>query len=46
MVHGTPHLKVIVVPDSGSDNPVGLTGQMTIDVVDGIQLYALEYTVG
>ena len=46
MTRGAPHLSVTVVPDSGTDELVGLAGEMTIDIVDGKHLYGFEYTVG
>lgn len=43
MDRGAPQLTVTVVPDSGTGQLAGLTGRMTIDIVDGKHLYAFEY---
>ena len=45
MNRGTPSLSVTVVPDSGSDQLVGLTGTMTIQIADGKHSYEFEYTL-
>jgi Protein of unknown function (DUF3224) len=45
MTRGTPQLNIIVVPDSGTGQLVGLTGKMTIDIVAGKHFYAFEYSV-
>ena len=45
MTRGAAQLSVTVVPDSGTDQLVGLTGKMTIDIVDGKHLYNFEYTL-
>ncbi len=45
MVRGNPQLTVIVVPDSGADELTGLTGAMTIDIVDGEHRYKFAYTL-
>ena len=37
-------LRVVVVPDSGTDQLAGLTGTMAIVVKDGTHSYALEYS--
>ncbi len=42
---GTAQLSVTVAPDSGTDQLVGLAGKMTINIVDGKQLYEFEYTL-
>jgi hypothetical protein len=45
MARGTPHLHVIVVPDSGTDELTGLAGKMTINIAAGGQhSYDFEYT--
>jgi hypothetical protein len=46
MTRGAPQLSVTVVPDSGTDQLVGLTGKMTINITDGKHLYDFEYTLG
>ncbi|MCI4368807.1 MAG: DUF3224 domain-containing protein [Thermoplasmata archaeon] len=43
LTRGEAKLTVIVVPDSGTDGLVGLTGQMSIEVVEGRHSYDLEY---
>ncbi|WP_263385241.1 DUF3224 domain-containing protein [Granulicella arctica] len=45
MTRGVPTLSVTVVPDSGTGELVGLTGQMTIDIADGKHLYGFEYEI-
>lgn len=45
MNRGTPQLSVIVVPDSGTDQLVGLSGTMTLKTADGKHLYEFEYTI-
>lgn len=45
MTRGEPHLVVTVVPDSGTDQLTGLTGQMTIKIADGKHYYEFEYTL-
>jgi hypothetical protein len=45
MTRGAPTLTVTVVPDTGTDELVGLTGTMTIDVTGGRHAYVFEYTL-
>ena len=45
MNRGAPHLLIAVVPDSGTDQLLGLAGTMTIDIADGKHSYAFEYTL-
>lgn len=45
MKRGQPSLSVTVVPDSGTGDLVGLTGSMTIDIVDGQHHYAFEFEI-
>ena len=45
MNRGKPHLTVSVVPDSGAGELVGLTGSMTITIVDGKHSYDFEYKI-
>jgi hypothetical protein len=45
MARGVPQLTITVVPDSGTDQLVGLAGNMTIEIVDGKHLYNFEYTL-
>src|SRR5882762_3835725 len=45
MARGAPHLHIIVVPDSGTDELTGLAGTMTINIAPGAQhSYDFEYT--
>ncbi len=43
MTRGTPQLIITVVPDSGTGELAGLTGKMTIDIVEGKHFYKFEY---
>ena len=45
MTRGTPHLEIIVVPDSGTGQLEGLGGTMAINIVDGKHSYLFEYTL-
>ena len=45
MTRGAPQLLISVVPDSGTDELVGLAGKMTINIVDGKHLYEFDYTL-
>ena len=44
MNRGSASLTVHVVPDSGTGELTGLTGQMQITIADGKHLYELDYT--
>jgi hypothetical protein len=46
MKKGAPTMMVTVVPDSGTDQLVGLAGKMTITIADGKHFYDIEYTLG
>jgi hypothetical protein len=46
MTRGVPHLTVTVVPDSGTDQLIGLAGQMTIKIEGGKHFYEFDYTLG
>ena len=47
MDRGAPQLVITVVPDSGTDDLVGLRGTMTIDVAaGGAHSYGFDYTLG
>ena len=46
MSAGESELKVLIVPDSGTDGLSGLAGSMTIDVQDGKHSYELVYRLG
>lgn len=45
MTRGTPQLTVTVVPDSGSDELVGLAGKMNIKIEAGKHFYDFVYTL-
>ena len=45
MTRGEQRLEITVVPDSGTDELVGLAGAMLIDVTNGKHTYAFEYTI-
>lgn len=45
MTRGTPQLTITVVPDSGTDQLVGLAGTMEIMIADGKHSYTFEYTL-
>ena len=43
MNRGSPSLTISVVPDSGTDDLVGLTGTMAIIIADGKHSYQFDY---
>lgn len=43
MVRGKPFQSIRVVPDSGTDDLLGLEGEMQIDIRDGEHFYNFEY---
>jgi hypothetical protein len=43
MTRGAPYLNIIVVPDSGTGDLVGLTGSMNIIITDGKHFYEFDY---
>lgn len=45
MTRGTPDLTISVVPDSGTGQLAGLTGQMTIKIKEGRHSYDFEYSL-
>ncbi|WP_424631952.1 DUF3224 domain-containing protein [Bradyrhizobium sp. SYSU BS000235] len=45
MDKGTPTLSVTVVPDSATDDLVGLTGSMAIKIEGGKHFYTFQYTL-
>ncbi|MBC8031396.1 MAG: DUF3224 domain-containing protein [Pyrinomonadaceae bacterium] len=45
MTRGTPQLVITVVTDSGTGELAGLTGKMTINIVDGKHFYEFNYTL-
>jgi hypothetical protein len=42
---GAPSLTITVVPDSGTEEPAGLSGQRTIIITDGKHSHELEYAL-
>jgi len=45
MNRGNPALTISVVPDSGTDELTGLSGEMKINIADGKHSYDFEYTL-
>jgi hypothetical protein len=45
MKRGAPELNIIVVPDSGTGQLVGLTGKMTIKIEAGKHFYEFDYAL-
>jgi hypothetical protein len=45
MTRGAAQLSVTVVPDSGTEQLVGLSGRMDIQIADGKHSYDFEYTI-
>ena len=45
MNRGAPQLTITVVPDSGTDQLVGLSGKMMINIADGKHSYDFDYTL-
>lgn len=45
MTRNTPQLSISVVPDSGTDELLGITGTMTINIVEGKHFYDFEYAL-
>jgi len=45
MTRGEGSLRVIVVPDSGTEELEGLAGSMTIEVTDGRHSYSFDYSL-
>ncbi|NOT09457.1 MAG: DUF3224 domain-containing protein [Gemmatimonadales bacterium] len=45
MNRGEPSQMVTVIPDSGTDQLVGLTGRMTIKIENGKHFYSFEYSL-
>jgi len=45
MTRGVGDLSVTVLPDSGTDELLGLTGKMAININDGAHSYEFEYTL-
>lgn len=45
MTRGVGQLVITVVPDSGTGELVGLSGKMSIDIVEGKHFYEFEYAL-
>ena len=45
MTRGVPQLAISVVSDSGTGQLVGLSGTMTINIVDRKHFYEFDYTI-
>jgi hypothetical protein len=45
MNKGAQQLAISVVPDSGTDQLTGLTGTMTIKIVDSKHFYEFDYNL-
>jgi Protein of unknown function (DUF3224) len=45
MTRGQPQMTIAVVPDSGTDELAGLSGNLSIEIVDGKHFYDLDYTL-
>lgn len=45
MDKGTRHLTIQVVPDSATDELIGLKGQMQIEIKDGQHFYVFDYSL-
>jgi hypothetical protein len=45
MTRGVPQLSITVVPDSGTDDLVGLSGRMAINIEAGKHSYEFEYAL-
>jgi hypothetical protein len=45
MDRGAPQLTIKVVPDSGTDALIGLSGTMQIQIEDGKHFYVFDYTL-
>jgi hypothetical protein len=45
MNRGAPSLSLTVVPDSGTDALLGLSGSLAIDIADGRHFYTFDYSL-
>jgi uncharacterized protein DUF3224 len=45
MTRGEPQLTIMVVPDSGTGQLLGLTGKMMINITDGKHFYEFKYAL-
>ena len=44
MTRGVPQLEISVVPDSGTGELAGISGRMSIDIIDGKHYYGFDYS--
>lgn len=45
MTRGQPELTIAVVPDSGTDDLAGISGNLSIEIVDKKHFYSFDYTL-
>lgn len=45
MKRGVPQMQIAVVPDSGTEELLGLAGELTITIAEGKHRYSFEYTI-
>jgi len=45
MTRGAPYLNIVVVPDSGTEDLVGLSGTMQIIIDKGKHSYEFQYSI-
>ena len=45
MTRGQPQLIIAVVPDSGTDELAGISGNLSIEIADGKHFYTFDYTL-
>ena len=45
MTRGAQSLTITVIPDTGTEELTGITGTLTIDIIDGKHLYTFDYTL-
>ncbi len=45
MNRGAASLSLTIVPDSGTDKLLGISGRMAIDITEGKHFYTLDYTL-
>ncbi len=45
MARGVQELSIVVVPDSGTGQLTGLTGSLTLEIINGQHRYDLTYTL-
>ena len=45
MTRGTPQMNIVVVPDSGTGELAGISGTLTITIIEGKHFYEFDYTL-